>query len=109
MKMIIGGYAQGKTEYARKNYNAADSHIFRLNAEAERMLREGLDPSEELRAAVKKDPELIVITEETGRGVVPLEAAQRDFREKIGRLQIEAAEMADEVVHVVCGIGRRIK
>ncbi len=107
--MIIGGYAQGKTEYARNRFARSDEHILRLNEMAKELMSRGEDPAKELRRLAKEDPELIVITEEIGKGIVPAERAERLFREAIGRLQIEAASLADEVVQVTCGIGRRIK
>ena len=52
---------------------------------------------------------MICITDEVGKGLVPADRGERLFREKVGRIQISLAEKADEVIHVTCGIGRKIK
>jgi len=44
-----------------------------------------------------------------GCGVVPVDKREREYREYTGRLMTELAEDADEVVQVLCGLGRRIK
>lgn len=58
---------------------------------------------------VNNIPERIVITDEIGYGVVPVEASLRAWREETGRLCCELAAQAEEVWRVCCGIGQRLK
>ena len=51
----------------------------------------------------------IIITTETGCGLVPVDKAERELREKNGRANCALAENAQSVYRVVCGIGQRIK
>ena len=51
----------------------------------------------------------VVISTETGGGVVPADAAQRAAREAAGRLACLLAERADTVVRVLCGLPMALK
>jgi adenosylcobinamide kinase/adenosylcobinamide-phosphate guanylyltransferase len=55
------------------------------------------------------NPEILIVSNELGYGVVPMEKADRLWREAAGRICCALASRADEVVRVVCGIGQRIK
>lgn len=50
-----------------------------------------------------------VVCDEVGCGVVPLDAAERRWREDVGRLCCELAERADVVVRVCCGVPQVLK
>ena len=54
-------------------------------------------------------PGLIFICDEIGNGIVPMDALERDYRERTGRLQIRIAEKAERVERIVCGISQRLK
>lgn len=47
---------------------------------------------------------VILIGTDTGSGIVPLGAAQRQLREAAGRLQTRAAGLADWVIRLFCGL-----
>ena len=51
----------------------------------------------------------VVICNEVGCGLVPVDPAERERRERTGRLCIELAKQADRVIRVVCGVGTIIK
>lgn len=57
----------------------------------------------------EENPDTIVIADEIGNGIVPLDAFERVYREQTGRAEILLAKKADEVVRVICGIGQKIK
>ena len=52
---------------------------------------------------------LVIISDEIGYGLVPVDVFEREYREKSGRVNCYLAEKADQVIRVVCGIGSRIK
>ena len=54
-------------------------------------------------------PGLIFICDEIGNGIVPMDALERDYRERTGRLQIRIAKKAERVERIVCGISQRLK
>ena len=129
MKLIIGGYAQGKLNYAVTKYNVAKDHVFESvlpsSEEAEKLegtvivsslhkwikkrIKEGGRPEEEISAFVKKNANVIIICDEIGNGIVPMDPFERVYRERTGRILVKLASEADEVVRVVCGIAQKIK
>lgn len=52
---------------------------------------------------------IVAVTPEVGMGVIPESAAGRLFRDDLGRLNAQVAEIADEVVLVVAGIPLTLK
>ena len=108
MILIIGGFNQGKTAYAKSHYKDADKRIFYLN-DWVRVQEETEDPAQTAQRLFTEHADMICITDEVGKGIVPLDRRERAFRERVGRIQISLAEKADEVIHVTCGIGRKIK
>ncbi|MCI9019059.1 MAG: cobinamide kinase, partial [Lachnospiraceae bacterium] len=53
--------------------------------------------------------EAVIVVNELGSGVVPIDAFDRNYRETTGRICCELAKKAREVHRVVCGIGMVIK
>ena len=132
MKVIIGGYAQGKLAYVTGRLPAGSFLVCdgRLPEEEEKAalkegkkllilngfhrmvkknLQEGKDPAFLVESLCREYPECYVISDEIGNGIVPMDAFEREYREQTGRLLTKLAAEADEVVRVLCGIGQRIK
>ena len=132
MKLVIGGRAQGKLNYVLQhmtdeNYQIYDGvfpdegELFNLTKKNEwlivnhfhnwvnKELKENRNPEEELEAFLKKSVRFVIISDEIGNGIVPVDAFERDYRERTGRMLITLASQADEVVRVICGIGQKIK
>lgn len=57
----------------------------------------------------ERNPDLIVISNELGYGVVPIDAFDRKYRESTGRLCTQLAAKSRQVIRVVCGLGMVIK
>ena len=97
MHLIVGGKGQGKLHYALSlGYTEADgapgaahgqAHLYGLQD----LTRE--DPT--LTAA--DIPDCIVICDELGCGVVPMDYEDRAWRERTGRLLCDLAAKADRV------------
>ena len=51
----------------------------------------------------------VVICNEVGSGIIPMDANDRMAREQTGRLCIQLAKRAEKVVRMVCGIPNIIK
>lgn len=58
---------------------------------------------------VATHPNTILICDELGNGIVPLEKMERIWREQTGRLMIELAKQAERVERILCGLGQRLK
>jgi len=59
--------------------------------------------------AVKDGKKLIIVSNETGMGIVPPDATTRLYRDMLGRLNKKAASLAECVYFVVSGIPMKIK
>ena len=58
---------------------------------------------------IEKNPDILLITNEQGYGVVPTDRFDREYREKTGRICCQIAKEAKEVHRIVCGVGTVIK
>lgn len=72
-------------------------------------LKEGRSPEEEILSFLEHCKDCIIISDEIGNGIVPLDAFEREYRERAGRLLVVLAGRAEEVERVICGIGQKIK
>lgn len=111
MILIIGGSYQNKYEWAKAHYGGKEIwnsfHLFVKNS-----LSQGKTPEEiktEVQERIKGNPSLIIISDETGCGVVPFTQEDRNYREVTGRLLCHIAEQAENVFRITCGIGQKIK
>ena len=126
MKLVIGGYANGKLDYVLGRPEAQAYRVYdgclpeeaewleqviidHLNLWIKKQLEEQQNPEQRLDEFLKQCPDCILISDEIGNGIVPMDAFEREYREKTGRILIELAKQADEVVRVVCVIGQKLK
>lgn len=126
MILITGGSFQGKTAYAQEltgisGEEMADGAVCPLeeifyckgirqfHLWVKRALEEGQEPRELAKELLQRNPELVVITDELGYGVVPIDPKDRKYREGHGRICCELAGRARKVCRVICGIGTVIK
>lgn len=133
MKLVIGGYAQGKLEYVKKKYNVKEELIFdcalpgkeeiekinpgkddvvvvsSLHKWIRKRIKEGGRPEEEVASFAKKNPNAVIISDEVGNGIVPMDPFERVYRERTGRILCDLAANAEEVERVICGIPQKIK
>ena len=56
-----------------------------------------------------ENPDIVIIINEIGAGIIPLEKSERIWREETGRAGCILAENSAEVVRVICGIPVKIK
>jgi hypothetical protein len=113
MIFVTGGFAQGKLDFARetlgvKNFNdgcfgEADC-VYNLAD-----MVDGENFENDLNTYIDAHPHCVIICNEVGGGIVPMEKSEREHREKVGRVSCMLAKRADAVYRVVCGIGMRIK
>lgn len=127
MKLMIGGYAQGKLSYVLGKYQISRDFVWdaKLPESAvagtgtvvfyrfhqwvkDRILEKGC-PEEEIRLFLEQCDDCIIISDEIGNGIVPMDAFEREYRERTGKLLVWLAAQAEEVERVICGIGQKIK
>lgn len=126
MKLVIGGAYQGKRAYASRVYRIEEKdwidgasclreEIFSCAGiyHFHQFIRRQMDAGENIQTLaqelVENNPDLVVVSDEVGYGIVPMDAKERDWRERCGRVCTDLAKEALEVVRVCCGIGQRIK
>lgn len=124
MILVTGGCFQGKTSYACERFGiereeAADGAacpleelyrtklLYHFHEYIRRLMETGQEFSlEKLR---RENPEVVLVTNELGYGVVPVDRFDREYREKTGRICCQIAKEATQVHRVVCGVGTVIK
>jgi len=132
MKLVIGGYAQGKLQYVLRQYDPAECFVWNgeeltvlvngllheekdtlilnhLHSWIRNCLLAGGNPEEEISTFLMKYPDVIIISDEVGNGIVPVDSFEREYRERTGRILVRLAGQAKEVERVICGIGQKIK
>ena len=111
MIFYIGGRAQGKRELAGSRYPNAPIWD-NLQEDIRAGLRQGICTEEILREImerVDREPEIVIVCDEIGNGIVPIEKEERLYREETGRIQIALAKRAEKVFRVTCGLEQQIK
>ena len=122
--IIMGGAFQGKTQYATKIYPGLELTdgfncpldeiencvaVNKFHSFTRRWLLEERT-KEALLTMLENNRNLqLLISDEIGYGLVPIDDFEREYREFHGRVITELAEKADCVERVVCGIPQRIK
>lgn len=114
MIFVIGGLASGKREFVKREFGCSDSDMAdaKLNScpvlfNLQNMVFEATDSIDALLPVLLQKK--IVICNEVGSGVVPIDKTERAAREATGRLCVELAEHAEKVIRVCCGIPTIIK
>lgn len=129
MKLIIGGAYQGKRRYAAKQYGIAPADMadgaalppdeafakpciynFQFFVKS-RLQSEGdfLKIVEWTKQLLQTNPSVLIIMDEVGSGIIPMEKSEREWREAAGRIGCLLAEHAESVERIICGLAVRIK
>lgn len=126
MELITGGAYQGKKEYAKRIFGfddgditdgsvcreddiftalcISDYHMF-----VKRMTESGKDAVSVTETLCEKNPDVVIIMNEIGCGIVPLEKSERIWREETGRCGCRIAEKSSKVTRMINSIAVVIK
>lgn len=103
-------YGVAPDEVAEDFKESEKARIFHNFQQAvQKALSAGEDPRKKLEDLLNVNPELIVICDEVGCGVVPVDREERIWRETVGRLCCTLAQRAESVERVFCGLAQRLK
>ncbi len=122
--LIVGGASQGKLEYVKKQ--CAPKQVMdgglcpledaflgdalnRFHLLIRRLMEQGLEPWEFIEHTLEARDSWIILCDEVGSGVVPIDAFERQWREQVGRICCLLAHRADRVERLCCGIPQRLK
>ncbi|MCM1024237.1 MAG: bifunctional adenosylcobinamide kinase/adenosylcobinamide-phosphate guanylyltransferase [Prevotella sp.] len=126
MIMITGGAFQGKKIFVKERFNFAENDI--LSGEkcgindvfgakcisdyhllVKRLINEKIDVLEFTKSLCEKNSNIIIIINEIGCGIIPIEKDERIWREQVGRAGCIIAEKSSAVIRICCGIPMIIK
>ena len=116
MILLIGGAGQGKLAYALEKTGLGEADVARDPVSARtRPIFAGLEtwvrahPGAGLGDLLEVNPDVVILCDEVGCGVVPVDPSERAWREEVGRLCCALAERARGVERVFCGLGMVLK
>ncbi|SFA92721.1 adenosylcobinamide kinase /adenosylcobinamide-phosphate guanylyltransferase [Acetitomaculum ruminis DSM 5522] len=126
MWLITGGAFQGKLNFALEKTGFSKEDIVdgekcdiesiyqgkiinNFHTLIKRLIKDGKDPKEVTETVIKNNPDAIIIINEVGNGIVPIDALERQAREATGRCGTILAQNSKKVYRVLCGIGTCIK
>lgn len=124
MILITGGAAQGKLKFVTENFrpnviiNGIDCDFSMLkNVECminyhlliKRLMLENADTAAFTKKFCVKNQNAVIIMNEVGSGIIPMEKSEREWRENVGKCGCIIAERADTVIRMTCGIPTVIK
>ena len=136
MNLYIGGYGQGKLQYVLNQveksghvpvFDGEKTDFPRNKAEmvheaneqvvlfhhfhlwVRHLLQEGKNPEEETEKLLECFPDCLIICDEIGNGIVPIDAFERTYRDAVGGMQILLAKKAERVERILCGMGQILK
>lgn len=129
MKFVIGGQYSGKLNYTLNLFNLLEEQVAsgeesdidqlikspvinNFHLLIKRLLIED-DNAEnvinKINSILEKNKNVIIISNEIGYGIVPIDKFDRKYRELVGRICCNIAREATEVHRVISGIGEKIK
>ena len=126
MIFVTGGCFQGKQQWVLQNcqvqpFLVADGAVCSMEAIksagvldhfhllVRRWMEAGKIPADETEKILSDNLDIVIITDEIGSGIVPLDVKEREWREVHGRICCQLAGRADAVFRVIAGIGQKIK
>lgn len=116
MILLIGGAGQGKLAYALEKTGLGEADVARDPVSARtRPIFAGLEtwvrahPGAGLGDLLEVNPDVVILCDEVGCGVVPVDPSERAWREEVGRLCCALAQKAGRVERIFCGLGMVLK
>ena len=121
MMLFVGGQAQGQAEYAaavtgRAPVSCATPEealsspaIDRFHLLCRAILEQGGDVNAFVERLLAENPDAVVVSDEIGLGIVPLDPFERRWREETGRALCRLAAASERVERVCCGLGVKLK
>ncbi|NLT10222.1 MAG: adenosylcobinamide kinase [Ruminococcus sp.] len=123
MVMITGGAYQGKTAYAMdylgvlcddiadgRNCDTESVKKARCISNYHELVRRlGDDSISFTKELCSCNPDAVIIIDEIGCGIIPMEKADRVWRENVGRCGCIIAANSQKVIRMICGIPTLLK
>ena len=121
MKFVIGGAYQGKIVTACEMFGLKESDIINgstcdfeevftakciksYHRIIARLMAQGVSPVDFTKRLCLENSGAVIIMDEIGCGIVPVEKSERKRREETGRCGCIISSASDTVIRVICGI-----
>jgi adenosyl cobinamide kinase/adenosyl cobinamide phosphate guanylyltransferase len=102
---VLGQTGLSKNDVARDMENAKERPVlYGLHDIIAKLLKDGRDPEREIEELITVNPDIIVVCNELGCGVVPIDPFERLWRDCVGRVCCMLALNAQRVERVLCGL-----
>lgn len=126
MVLIVGGAFQGKKKYVSEKLKIDYSDmidgaeydigyirnikcVYNFQDAVKKFINRSVDPIEAVNKILSENPYVVIIMNEVGNGIVPIDREERKWREAVGKTGCFLAENAETVYRVVCGCAILIK
>lgn len=124
MQMIIGGANQGQLAWAKAHFENLSwidgktcdyeqietcEGIFDFHEFIKRMMKDEISTEDLAELIIENNPDIVIVSDEIGYGLVPVDRFLREYREQTGRICTKLAAFSKCVVRVILGIGTTIK
>ena len=122
--LIVGGSFQGKKRFAESIYRGKDwicgetcelevikdaKAVEKFHSFIKRWLSANRTLEELISILLEQEKERVIICDEVGCGIVPIDPDERQYREAVGRVCSAFAKEANRIYRVICGIGQRLQ
>lgn len=117
MILVIGGMGQGKLAAVLRNIEYTEMDVTCTPGEGKPVLNNLQGAVRSALAEGKTQEQIlaelaghaVIISDEVGCGVVPVDRFEREWRETVGRICCLLAKDAEQVVRVFCGVPMVLK
>lgn len=126
MILVTGSYGDNKRDYVVNELGIKDTEI--LNGETcsiddskkyrcienyhklvKRLIESGINPLEFTENLINENGLSVIVIDEIGCGIVPIEKSERIWRESVGKCGSLIAKNSEKVIRICCGIPVVIK
>ncbi|MGG7077508.1 bifunctional adenosylcobinamide kinase/adenosylcobinamide-phosphate guanylyltransferase [Clostridium sardiniense] len=124
MILVFGGAYNGKLAYVKEKYNLDEEDIFYCNSDninlekkvicgfhifVRNMILENKSPLEYIKSNMDKLKDKIIITDDIGLGIVPIEKTDRIWRDEHGKSIQYISSKSKKVIRIFLGIEKVLK
>lgn len=124
MILVFGGAYNGKLSYVKEKYNISDEEIFYCNSDfidldrkvicgfhifVRNMILVNKDPLEYIKNNIEKLEGKIIITDDIGMGIIPIEKVDRIWRDTHGKCIQYISKKSKKVIRIFLGIEKVLK
>ena len=110
IRLFIGGCGQDKYKYVAGKYPDYTNRIVDDFQEwIKDKVKSHADVIAETKRFINEHKDALIICDEVGNGIVPIDDFEREYRETVGRVLEYVASQAISVERIICGIGQVLK